>query len=103
MYEQLLIRRCANFIPTIHLKGGVFAIKGHAVTFPQDIPDMCNKLPQKKDTILTFIRNIRNRTTSSYFPTSLRVRQQQVLDALLWFKRHNWFYENIQIKEKNME
>ena len=103
MYEQLLIRRCANFIPTIHLKGGVFAIKGHAVTFPQDITDMCNELPQKKDTILTFIRNIGNRTTSSYFPTSLRVRRQQVLDALVWLKRHNRFYENIQIKEENME
>ena len=71
------------------LRGGVFAIKGHAVTFPQDITDMCNHFPQKKDNNLTFIGNIRNRIKSSSFPTSIRVLRQQVLDTLFWLKRHN--------------
>ena len=58
MYEKLLIRRCANFVPTVHLRNGVFALKGHAVTFPQDITELCDELPQKKDKIITFIRKI---------------------------------------------
>ena len=84
MYKQLPIQMWTNFIPTIYLKGGVFVTKAHTDTFPQDITYMCNKLPLKKYTILTFIRNIKNRNTSSYFSTSLKVRQKQVLDALVW-------------------
>ena len=103
MYEKLLIRRCANFVPTVHLRNGVFALKGHAVTFPQDITELCDELPQKKDTIITFIRNIGNRDTSAVFPTSLRVNRKKVLNALLWLKKHNAFYANIQIKEENLD
>ena len=102
MYEKLLIRRCANFIPTAHLRNGVFALKGHAVTFPQDTTELCDELPQKKDTIITFIRNIGNRDTSAVFPTSLRVNRRNMLNALLWLKKHNQFYANIQIKEENL-
>ena len=103
MYEKLLIRRCANFVPTVHLRNGVFGIKGHAVTFPQDITDMCDELPQRKETIVTFIRNIGNKETSSVFPTSLRVNRIKVLNALVWLKKHNQFYANIQIKEENLD
>ena len=102
MYEKLLIRRCANFVPTVHLRNGVFALKGHAVTFPQDITEMCDELPQRKETIVTFIRNIGNKDTTSVFPTSLRVNRMKVLNALLWLKKHNPFYANIQIKEKQL-
>ena len=103
MYEKLLIRRCANFVPTVHLRNGVFGIKGHAVTFPQDITQMCDELPQRKETIVTFIRNIGNKDTSSVFPTSLRVNRIKVLNALFWLKKHNPFYANIQIKEENLD
>ena len=29
MYEKLLIRRCANFVPSVHLNNGIFGLKGH--------------------------------------------------------------------------
>ena len=103
MYEKLLIRRCANFVPTVHLRNGVFGIKGHAVTFPQDITEMCDELPQRKETIVTFIRNIGNKETSSVFPTSLRVNRIKVLNALVWLKKHNPFYANIKINEENLD
>jgi hypothetical protein len=103
MYEKLLIRCCADFVPTVHLRNGVFALKGHAVTFPQDITELCDELPQKKDTITTSIRNIGNRVTSAVFPTSLRVNRKKVLNALLWLKKHNPFYAIIQIKEVNLD
>ena len=48
MYEKLLIRRCANFVPSVHLRNGIFGINGHCVTFPQDITEMCDELPQRK-------------------------------------------------------
>ena len=103
MYEKLLIRRCANFVPSVHLKNGVFGLKGHCVTFPQDITQMCDELPQQKDTLLTFIRNIGNKDTNAIFPTSLRVNRLKVLNALKWLKKHNPFYANITIKERNFD
>ena len=102
MYEKLLIRRCANFVPTIHLKNGIFGIRGHCVTFPQDISEMCDELPRREDEIVTFVQNIGNKDTTSVFPTSLRVNRHKVLGALRWLKKHNPFYRNIQIREENL-
>ena len=99
MYEKLLIRRCANFVPSVHLKNGVFGINGHCVTFPQDITEMCDELPQRKETVVTFMRNIGNKDTDNVFPTSLRVNHHKVVKALKWLQKHNPFYRNITIKE----
>lgn len=103
MYEKLLIRRCANFVPSVHLKNGIFGLKGHCVTFPQDITEMCDELPQRKETLLTFVRNIGNKDTDAVFPISLRVNRLKVLNALKWLKKHNPFYRNIKIKEENLD
>ena len=103
MYEKLLIRRCANFVPSVHLRNGVFGIKGHCVTFPQDITGMCDELPQRKETLVTFIRNIGNKDTEAVFPTSLRVNRIKVVNALRWLQKHNPFYKNITIKEENLD
>lgn len=103
MYEKLLIRRCANFVPTVHLRNGICAIKGHAVTFPQNIMELCDELPQRKETIVTFIRNLGNKNTTDAFPTSLRVNRTRVIEALKWLKKHNQFYHNININEKNLD
>ena len=101
--ERLLIRRCANFVPCVHLKNGVFGVKGHCVTFPQDITDMCDELPLAKDTVLTFLRNIANKDTNAVFPTTLKVNRERLLSALKWLKRHNPFYKNIRIVEANLD
>ena len=101
MYEKLLIRRCANFVPSVHLKNGIFGLNGHCVTFPQDISEMCDELPQRKETLVTFVRNIGNKDTNNVFPTSLRVNRLKVVNALKWLQKHNPFYRNIKIKEDN--
>ena len=103
MSEKLLIRRCANFVPCVHLKNGVYGIKGHCIAYPQDITEMCNELPLRKESILTFIRNIGNKETDALFPTSLRVNKKRVIDALHWLKKHNQFYKDIIIKEENFD
>ncbi len=84
MAKKLLIRRCANFVPSIHLSNGTFALKGHCVTFPQDITEMCNELPLRKEAVVVIIRYIGNKDTSAVYPKSLRVNKQNVLEALLW-------------------
>ena len=103
MYEKLLIRRCANFVPSVHLKNGIFSLKGHCVTFPQEITEMCDELPQRKETLVTFVRNIGNKDTDNVFPTSLRVNRLKVVNALKWLQKHNPFYRNIKIKEENFD
>ena len=42
IYEKLLICCYANFVHTVHLSRGIFSIKEHCVTFPQDITDILN-------------------------------------------------------------
>ena len=55
MAEKFLIQRCSNYVPLVHLSNGVFALKGHCVTFPQDISAICNELPLRKETMVVFI------------------------------------------------
>ena len=79
-----------------------FGLSRHCVTFPQDITKMCDELPQRKGTLLKFIRNIGNKDTLSIFPTKLAVDRQKVVDALLWLKKHNPVYRTIKSRMKTL-
>ena len=103
MAEKFLIRRCSNYIPSVHLSNGVFALKGHCVTFPQDISGMCNELPLRKESMVVFIRYLGNKDTTDVYPKTLRVNKQNVLEALFWLKKHNPLYSNINITERNLD
>ena len=63
---------------------------------------MCDELPQRKETLVTFVRNIGNADTDSIFPTSLTVNRKRVINALKWLQKHSSFYKNIKITEKNL-
>ncbi len=101
--EQLLIQRCATFVPSVHLSNGTFALKAHGITFLQDITQMCDVLPLRKEQVLVFICYIGNNDTSAVYPKSMRVNQQNVIDALLWLKKHNPHYSNVAINESNLD
>lgn len=103
MAEKFLIRRCSNYVPSIHLSNGTFALSGHCVTFPQDITSMCNELPLRKETMVVFIRYLGNKDTRAVYPKSLRVNRKHVLEALVWLKKHNPLYSDITIKENNLD
>jgi hypothetical protein len=103
MAEKPLIQRCASFVPSIHLSNGTFALKGHCVTFPQDITKMCNKLPLRKEAVVLFICYIGNKDTSAVYPKSLRFNKQNVLKVLLWLIKHNPHYADITIYEANLD
>jgi hypothetical protein len=64
---------------------------------------MCNELPLCKETMVVFIRYIGNKDTSAVYPKSLRVNKKNVVEALLWLKKHNPFYANVSIREDNLE
>ncbi len=68
MAEKFLIRRCSNYVPSVHLSNGVFALKGHCVTFPQDISAICNESPLGKETMVVFIRYLGNKDTCDVYP-----------------------------------
>ncbi len=101
--ERLLIRRCATFAPSVHLYNGTFALKGHCVTFPQDITQKCNELPHRKEQVLVFIRYIGNKDTSAVYPKSMQVNWRNVTDTLLWLKKHNPHYSNVTINKSNLD
>ena len=103
MAEKFLVQRCSNYVPSIHLSNGTFALKGHCVTFPQDISAMCNELPLCKETMVVLIWYIGNKDTSAVYPKSSCVNRKNVLVALLWLKRHKPFYANVSIRENNLE
>ena len=97
MSEQLLIRRCAPYIPCVHISGGFMGIKGHCVAFPQNITDMCNVLPQRPESVVTFIRQMGNKDTSAVFLKHMRVSKKKVVNALQWLKLHHEGYHDITI------
>ncbi len=71
----------------IYPMDGTFALKGRCVTFPQDITQMCNELPQRKETVLVFIHYIGNKDTSAVYPKFMHINRQNVNKALFWFEK----------------
>ena len=101
--EKLLIQRYSPYIPTHHIRNGQYGIKGHCVTFPQDITDVCNVLPQRKEKLLTFIRYMSNKDNTTPYPKQYVIRRQKVIGALKWLKIHHSGYQNITILESNLD
>ena len=64
---------------------------------------MCDELPNRKETVLVFIRYIGNKDTSAVYPKSMRVNRRNVIEALLWLKKHNPHYKDVTIKESNLD
>ena len=103
MAEKLLIRRCAPYIPSHHLKGGNFGLKGHCVAFPQDITDMCDELPNRKETVVTFVREMGNKNNHSMLLRHLKVNKSRVIKALEWLKIHHKGYKDVKINQSRLD
>ena len=95
--EQLLIRRCAPFIPSFHIGKGYYGLKGHCVAFAQDITDMAMTLPQRPESVVTFIRAIGNKDTTDLKLKHLKVSKVRVVRALQWLKIHHEGYHDVSI------
>jgi hypothetical protein len=105
MAEKLLIRRCAPFVPLVHVATGVTGLKGHCVCYHQDITEMCKVLPHRKEEIITFIRKVGGHDTRGLTShiDAFKVRRSKILDALQWLKMHNVHYHDIDINTSNLD
>lgn len=58
MAEKLPIRRCALFVPLVHVATGITGLKGHCICYPQNITELCKELPNRKEEIITFVQKV---------------------------------------------
>ncbi len=101
--EQLLIRKCAPYIPSVHLNNGFFALTGQCVAFPQQVTTVCSDLPRHPDEIVTYVCQLGNSKASSVHLQHLKVRCNKVIDALKWLKLHHTEYRDIAINESKLD
>ena len=100
--EQLLIQRLSPYVPIVHLKNGVFGIKGSCCAFRQDIKQVYNELPRQRVELVKYIKCYSSLNNEIHNTKILTVRKSKVLDALHFLKRHHKYYRDITINEDNL-
>ena len=101
--EQLLIQKSSPYIPLVHVYNGTFGIQGHCVSFPQDIQDVCTKLPRLKCNVVRIIRSSVDTTSvANSHCNPFLIRRKKVIDALIWLKQYNILYKDISIDMNNL-
>ena len=103
--EQIMIQRFSPYIALKHIRSGSFGLKGHSCCFAQDIDEVCDVLPRKKEHLIQVIKQFRtvneNDNDDPEYSTFV-IRRDKVLNALKWLKAHNSEYENINISTENL-
>jgi hypothetical protein len=87
----------------IHIKNGVMACRGHCCSFFQDISTVCKVFP-RLPTEVTMVKVIRTSTTKegNIVDRAFTVNRRKVLSALIWLKKHNHLYDDIEIKQNRL-
>lgn len=92
--EEMLIARACPIMTVYRKHGGQRGYSGHVLNLPQNIQHFLNKLPPRINELpILQIKRTGANNTEAHF----RVRREKVLQALLWLKRNNKFYHNIEI------
>ena len=101
--ERLLIQQVSPYVPLRHLHNGSYGCKGHVSSFPQDISDICTRLPRLHENVTT-LSVVKSFISEDNEPQKLsfRIRREKILSALRWLKRYNVEYKNIDIVEDNL-
>ena len=106
--EEMLIARA---FPVLQVytkpRGGQRSYKGHVITLPRDVQKIADILPRHPKDIPVIVFNFNNKNNASI---ELKVRRQNVLDALVWLtgvsesgEPNNFLYKDIVINyEKNL-
>ena len=70
--------------------------------FPQDITEMRDELPLRKESVLTFILYLGNKLTEEVLVKQLKVRKDYVSSVLKWLQHHHtgYGYTDIRIIEE---
>ena len=56
--EQLLIQLYSPYVPVVHIKNGTLGIKGHCISFIQDIGAVANSLPRVNSKVIRFVKQL---------------------------------------------
>ena len=101
--EKLLIQKVSPLVPVIHIKNGVMACRGHCCSFFQDISTVCKVFPRLPAEV-TMVKVIRTSTTrgGDIVDRAFTVNKMKVLSALIWLKKHNHLYGDIEIKKERL-
>ena len=101
--EKLLIQRVSPLVPVIHIKNGILGIRGHVVSFFQDISGICTELP-RLPTDITMIKVVRTGVTADgeNIQNVFTVNRSRILNALKWLKQYNPLYKDIIVNESNL-
>ena len=103
--ENMLLQLVSPFVPQQYINNGTFGIKGHVCCFPQDIGEVATVLPRLPSNI-KMIKLVRQVTTAVGGPKTdktFNVRRYETLRALLWLKRHNVLYQDVQVGFNHLE
>ena len=89
-------------------RGGQRAYKGHVITLPHDIQKIADVLPRQPKDIPVIVFNFKNNKNNT--SKELKVRRQNVLDAMIWLKSvdesgepNNFLYRDIVINYETLE
>ncbi|CAC5413966.1 unnamed protein product [Mytilus coruscus] len=97
--EEQLISRISPCINIHMLKHGGIAANGHCVAFPQEVNEPGKILPKLPSEVnIIRVRKIGKNDTSKEF----NVRRQKVQIALVWLKKNNHAYFDIEISEERL-
>ena len=101
--EKLLIQQVSPYVPLQHLQNGSYGAKGHVCAFPQDIHEICTKLPRLPADVKTvsIVKSYLSEDGESQ-KISFKIRRQKVINALRWLKKYNTEYKSIEICEENL-
>src|SRR5687767_12679367 len=86
------------------LKNGQIRSRGHVCSFVQDISSICTELPRLPDDV-QFVKVVKKYLQEGGEVSSKMfvVRKKVIIDALKWLKEYNKEYEDIEIKESNLD
>ncbi|KAK3932375.1 ATP-dependent DNA helicase [Frankliniella fusca] len=92
--EQQLIARIHPVVSLYKVKNVQYKYTGQIINFPQHVQELCDVLPHKVED-LTGVLAIRCKNSGGY--RDFYIRKNKVLNALIWLKDNNPFYEDISI------
>jgi len=103
MAEKLLIQRVSPLVPVIHIKNGFLGVRGHIVSFFQDISSITTILPRlpSEVSIVKVIHASQTRCGNELRKTFI-VDRERLLKALMWLKKYNYLYKDIIIDKTRL-
>lgn len=96
LVEQVLIARVHPVVSVFRIRGQQLGYSGHVVNFVQHIEQIATRLPQDPSSLRAIL--LLQRDTPSGV-IHFKVRARRVRDALVWLRRNNPHYRDIEIDE----